>query len=357
LPTERTTPESSDIQQILRAAADAGCQAAVMEATSVAIDLHRVDELEFAAVVFTNLTQDHLDYHKTMENYFAAKRRLFDGSLDTRKAVAVINIDCPYGRRLIDLCASKVMTYGFAGAAQIRVVDYTLSLDGLKLRAETPQGAFEIVSPMVGKPHVYNILAATATALSLGIELPAIQRGIQSLQCVPGRFDRVEWQGDFAVVVDYAHTDDALRNVLETAREVARGRVICVFGCGGDKDRGKRPLMGEAAARNSDLVIATSDNPRSEDPEQIINEAEVGLKRIGAPYFKVADRAQAIDFAINEAKPGDLVVIAGKGHENYQIFKDRTIHFDDKEVASAALAARFNRAQQNNSQGVGHQSK
>lgn len=334
---ERTTPESSDIQRLLREAVDAGCRAAVMEVSSHAIDLHRADALDFSAVAFTNLTQDHLDYHKTMDNYFAVKRRLFDGSLGTERATAAINIDCPYGRQLANLFAGRVITYGFAPEARVRVRNYSLSLDGLKLAASTPAGDLEIASRLVGKPHVYNILTATAIGLALDIDLAVIARGIESLGCVPGRFDRVECDAEFAVVVDYAHTDDALRNVLETAREVARGRVICVFGCGGDKDRTKRPLMGEAAARYSDLVIVTSDNPRSEDPDQIINEAEVGLQRVGTPYHKITDRREAIAFAIDQARAGDLIVIAGKGHENYQILKDRTIHFDDKEVAREIL--------------------
>ncbi|MEW6730670.1 MAG: UDP-N-acetylmuramoyl-L-alanyl-D-glutamate--2,6-diaminopimelate ligase [Acidobacteriota bacterium] len=337
---ERTTPEASDIQRMLRTAVDAGCRGAVMEVSSHAIDLQRIAGLDFSTVVFTNLTQDHLDYHKTMENYFAVKRRLFDGSLGTERATAAINIDCPYGRQLIKSFAGLVITYGFSSQASVYVENYHLSLNGLNLTVQTPAGRLNISSSLVGKPHIYNILAATAAALSLDIELTTIARGIASLSCVPGRFDRVPCQEDFAVVVDYAHTDDALRNVLETAREVTRGRVICVFGCGGDKDRSKRPLMGEAAARYSDLVIATSDNPRSEDPDQIIAEAEIGLQRIGKPYHKISDRREAIHFAIAQAQPNDLVVIAGKGHENYQILRDRTIHFDDKEVAYEALQAR-----------------
>jgi UDP-N-acetylmuramyl-tripeptide synthetase len=337
---ERTTPEGSDIQKSLRAALDAGCRAAVMEVSSHAIDLNRVDDLEFSCVVFTNLTQDHLDYHKTIENYFGVKRRLFDGSLRTERAAAAINTDCPYGRQLAGIFAGPVFTYGFKDDASVRVRDFELSFSGLKLRADTPSGSLDIASPLVGKPHVYNILAATAAALSLGIDLGAVARGVESLERVPGRFDRVACNEDFAVVVDYAHTDDALKNVLETAREVTRGRVICVFGCGGDKDRTKRPLMGEAAARHSDLVIITSDNPRSEEPDRIIDEAEVGVKRIGRPYQRITDRREAIHSAISQARSGDLIVIAGKGHEDYQILKDRTVHFDDKEVAGEALLAR-----------------
>jgi UDP-N-acetylmuramoyl-L-alanyl-D-glutamate--2,6-diaminopimelate ligase len=344
-PAERTTPEGSEIQRVLRSAVDAGCKFAAMEVSSHAIDLHRVDDLRFASVVFTNLTQDHLDYHKTMENYFAVKRRLFDGSLDTAMAAAVINIDSSYGQKLFDIFSGPVFTYGFSSDANVRVLEHDISFNGLKLRVDTPQGPLDLVSSLVGKPHIYNILAATATALSLDIDMPSIARGIAALECVPGRFDRVACDEDFAVVVDYAHTDDALRNVLETAREVARGRVICLFGCGGDKDRTKRPLMGEAAARLSDLVIITSDNPRSEDPDRIIDEAEVGVKRVGTPYHRITDRREAINFAISQARTGDLIVVAGKGHENYQILKDRTIHFDDKEVVGEALKEKTTKTQ------------
>ncbi len=334
---ERTTPEASDTQKMLRRAVEIGCKAAVMEVSSQAIDLKRANDLQFAAVVFTNLTQDHLDYHQTMENYFATKTKLFDGSLDSSQATAIINLDDPYGQRLTSIFAAKQITYGFSEACEVQTVDFKLSLQGIKASIKTPSGMLHLNSRLVGKPHIYNIMAAVATAVSLEIDLSTIKQAIEFLPSVNGRFDRVECDKDFAVVVDYAHTDDALAKVLETARQVATGRVICLFGCGGDRDRAKRPLMGKAAAEGSDLVIITSDNPRSEDPEQISLDAEMGLKELGTPYFKITDRREAINFAINQAKSGDLVVLAGKGHENYQILKDKKIHFDDKEVALEAL--------------------
>lgn len=340
IPAERTTPEASDTQRLLKKAVEVGCKAAVMEASSQAIDLKRVNDLDFAAVVFTNLTQDHLDYHKTMESYFAAKCKLFDGTLNTSNATAIINIDDPYGEKLLDIFAGSKITYGFKTSAQVHPLEHKLSLQGIALAVETPKGILQLASCLVGRPHIYNIMAAIATAVSLDIDLETIKKAIESLPGVAGRFDRVESDADFAIVVDYAHTDDALIKVLETARQVTTGQVICLFGCGGDKDRTKRPLMGKAAAEGSDIVIITSDNPRSEDPEQIISDAEEGLKATGKPYFKIPDRREAIFFAISQAKAGDIVVLAGKGHENYQILKDKTIHFDDKEVAKEALETR-----------------
>lgn len=336
--SERTTPEAPDIQRLLRRAVDRGCTAAAMEVSSHAIDLHRADALEFSSVVFTNLTQDHLDYHGTMEAYYKVKRRLFDGTLHTTKATAAINIDCPYGRQLVREAACPVLTYGLE-TGEVRALRYDLSIDGLAIEAVVPGTEFSLRSRMVGRPHVYNILAAVASAFSLGISVDQIVAGVEALKCVPGRFDRVPFDGDFAVVVDYAHTDDALTNVLATAREVATGRVICLFGCGGDRDPLKRPKMGEAAARGSDLVILTSDNPRTEDPEQILDQAEVGLKRIGTPYRRVTDRREAIGLAVSLARSGDIVVLAGKGHENYQLINGQKFHFDDKEVAAEALVA------------------
>lgn len=336
----RTTGEASDTQKFLRKAVTAGCRAAAMEVSSHAIDLHRADLLEFDSVVFTNLTQDHLDYHKNMEDYFQVKRRLFDGSLSTEKAKAAINIDCSYGRRLTEVFDGEIFTYGLNREAKVYTTEHKLSLDGLFLKVGTPVGSFEAKSSLVGKPHVYNILAAAASALSLGIELEKIAAGIESLRAVPGRFERVPLEEEFTVVVDYAHTDDALKNVLETARQLVTGRIICLFGCGGDRDKSKRPLMGKAAAEGSDLVIITSDNPRSEDPEQIIDQAEVGVKLGNKNYYKIIDRREAIQFAIDQAKPGDLIVVAGKGHENYQILKNETLHFDDKEVVIEAVRAR-----------------
>ncbi|MCS6883795.1 MAG: UDP-N-acetylmuramoyl-L-alanyl-D-glutamate--2,6-diaminopimelate ligase [Acidobacteriota bacterium] len=336
--SERTTPESTDIQRLLREAVDLGCPAAAMEASSHAIDLHRVDELHFSSVVFTNLTQDHLDYHKTMQAYYEVKRRLFDGTLDVRNAMAAINIDCPYGKRLIGETVCPVISYGI-NSGQVRALGYEMSIEGLWLAVEVMGEQVEIRSKLVGRPNVYNILAAIAATRSIGIDMGKIVKGVESLERVPGRFDRVPFDGDFAVFVDYAHTDDALSNVLATAREVAKGRVICLFGCGGDRDPLKRPKMGKAAALGSDLVILTSDNPRSEDPEKIMDQAEEGLRQVGRPYKRVADRREAIGLAISLARAGDVVVLAGKGHEDYQLIGDKKLHFDDREVAAEYLAA------------------
>jgi UDP-N-acetylmuramyl-tripeptide synthetase len=340
-----TTPEASDVQRFLRRAVDAGCRVAVMESSSQALDLRRCDALNVSVAVFTNLTQDHLDYHGTMENYFDAKLRLFDGRTGARPASSIINLDDEYGVRLareLQSARARVLTYAIKTEADVTARDVEFSLGGNRFELLSPAGARAIRSPLVGQPHVYNVLAASASALALGYSLDVIARAVEVCAGAPGRFERVAHAGDFAVVVDYAHTDDALKNVLRTARAVARegARVITVFGCGGDRDRTKRAPMGEAAAALSDVVVLTSDNPRTEDPKAILRDAEVGLKKVGKPYLKLADRREAIARAITEARSGDVVVIAGKGHETYQITGDRTIHFDDREVAREALAAR-----------------
>jgi UDP-N-acetylmuramoyl-L-alanyl-D-glutamate--2,6-diaminopimelate ligase len=340
---KHTTPEASDIQRFLRRAVNAGCTAAVMECSSQALDLHRCDALTFAVAVFTNLTRDHLDYHKTMADYFAAKRRLFDGRTGTPPKTAVINVDDPYGAELARALADggmKVWRYGVGPRTAVSAHRVEFTLAGMRFSLRTEAGERTVESPLVGAPHIYNILAAVSTGLALGFDLDALTRAIATCTGAPGRFELVEHGGDFAVVVDYAHTDDALRNVLRTARAVARGRVITVFGCGGDRDRTKRAPMGEAAAELSDVVILTSDNPRTEDPERILADVEVGLQTVGKPYQKFIDRRAAIERAIAEARSGDVVLIAGKGHEDYQIIGTQTIHFDDREVARAALTAR-----------------
>jgi len=338
---KNTTPEAADIQRMLARAVAAGCRSAVMEVSSHSIELHRAEALDFHTAVFTNLTRDHLDYHKTMENYFAAKKRLFDGSLGAPRSL-VINVDDEYGRRLLDHAKGEVITYGFAENAEVRTGEFKLSARGTEFTASTPKGQIRIESSLVGRPHVYNLLAGIATGMALGFDPASIARGIAQCQGVAGRFEMVkidsEHQPAFAVVVDYAHTDDALKNVLQTAREVTgEGRVITVFGCGGDRDKSKRAPMGEIAASLSNVSIATSDNPRTEDPQAILADVEVGLKRTGRPYLIITDRREAIFRAIAEAREGDIVVIAGKGHETYQILGERTIHFDDREVAAEAL--------------------
>lgn len=340
---DRTTPEATDMQRLLRQAVEIGCRTAVMECSSQAMDFHRCDELEYAVAVFTNLTRDHLDYHKTMENYWYAKQRLFDGRLGTRPQNSVINVDDPHGVELagkLDREGLRVIRYAVNARADVTAHDAEFSLNGMRFRLATPAGERDFRSPLVGAPHIYNTLAAVASGLALGYNLDVITTALEKCTGAPGRFERVAHDGDFSVVVDYAHSDDALLNVLRTAREVVKGKIITVFGCGGDRDRSKRAPMGEAAGSLSDVVILTSDNPRTEDPEQILSDAEDGIRRTGKPYRKISDRNEAIHEAIAQAHGGDLVLIAGKGHEDYQIIGREVFHFDDKEVARAALAAR-----------------
>lgn len=341
-----TTPEASDIQRMLARAIKAGCRSAVMEVSSHAIELHRADALKFAVAVFTNLTRDHLDYHGTMEHYFEAKEKLFNGSLGSQPGASIINVDDEYGRRLFKSARGDRITYGFGSRTDVGTDDFELSPRGLAFTAATPAGRVEIVSRLVGRPHVYNILAAIATGLALEVSLDLIGRGIAVCPTVAGRFEQVTpaapGECPFTVIVDYAHTDDALKNVLQTARELAgSGRVITVFGCGGDRDRTKRAPMGELAAGLSDLAVVTSDNPRTEDPEAIIADIEAGMKEVARPYVKLTDRREAIFYAIGEAREGDVVLIAGKGHENYQIIGQRRFHFDDHEVAGEAMKERM----------------
>jgi UDP-N-acetylmuramyl-tripeptide synthetase len=336
----RTTPEAPDMQRLLRQAVEIGCQTAVMECSSQAMDFHRCDELDYEVAVYTNLTRDHLDYHKTMENYWYAKQRLFDGRLGSRPKTSVINVDDAHGVELANRLEKeglRVVRYALNSEADVSARDAEFSLNGMRFRLRTPGAELDFHSPLVGPPHVYNTLAAVASGLALGYSLDVITQGLSKCTGAPGRFERVAHEGDFAVVVDYAHSDDALLNVLRTAREVTRGRIITLFGCGGDRDRSKRAPMGEAAGSLSDVVILTSDNPRTEDPDQILGDAEEGIRKTGKPYEKIADRRAAIHHAIEQARTDDLVLIAGKGHEDYQIIGREVFHFDDKEVAREAL--------------------
>lgn len=340
-PAVRTTPEASDTNRFLRAAVDEGCAMAVMEASSQAIDLHRCDWLRFRIAVFTNLTRDHLDYHGTMENYFDAKKKLFDGRLGERPLSSVINIDDEWGLKLADELISngqRVVTFSQNSDADLSAKNIEVSLiRGTSFKLSTPSGELNVTSPLVGKPHVYNMLAATAVALEIGCDLESVRRGLSTCVGAPGRFERVPHDGDFAVVVDYAHTDDALMNTLKTARELTAGRIITVFGCGGDRDKTKRSPMGEVAGELSDIVIITSDNPRNEDPLKIISEIEAGVRSKGADYEIISDRREAIKRAVSSARTDDVVIIAGKGHEAYQIIGGDKFHFDDREVAAEAL--------------------
>lgn len=337
-----TTPGAVELHGLFRRMVDAGHEAAVMEVSSHALALDRTAGCAFGTAVFTNLTQDHLDFHADMEAYFQAKRRLFAGlGPDGR---AIVNLDDGYGTRIMDATTARVWTYALDGPADLRAEDVRISLHGVRFTAQTPVGAIAIRSPLVGRHNVSNILAAVGVGLEQGIALPTIASGIAALAAVPGRFERVEAGQPFTVVVDYAHTEDALFRLLATAEAVKTGRIITVFGCGGDRDRGKRPAMGRVSARYSDIVIVTSDNPRSEDPEAIISEilpgVEAGMREAGRGRSLVhIDRRAAIYEAIRMAKPGDLVLIAGKGHEDYQIIGATTHPFDDRVVAREAMEA------------------
>lgn len=339
----RTTPEAPELQSWLRDMVTAGCRSCAMEVSSHALTLRRVDGMTFAAAVFTNLTRDHLDFHPDMEAYFQAKRQLFD--MLSGEAPGVINLDDPRGASLAGAVARPV-TYAVNRQADVTTGPLSFSINGLTLDIRTPCGPLHVQSSLVGRPNVYNILAAVATATALDVPRGAIEAGIRSLSGVPGRFQVVSSaKSDVTVVVDYAHTDDALRNLLETARPLTSGRLITVFGCGGDRDRTKRPLMGAVAGRLSEVVVVTSDNPRGEDPQRIIDEIQLGLtadiRRDGAPVcLTIIDRREAIEKVVELARPGDLVLIAGKGHEHYQAIGDRVLPFDDVAVAREALGRR-----------------
>jgi UDP-N-acetylmuramoyl-L-alanyl-D-glutamate--2,6-diaminopimelate ligase len=342
LPSPHTTPESRDLLQLFREGVDAGATEAVMEVSSHALAQGRVYALPFDVAIFTNLTRDHLDFHGTMENYFAAKRRLFDGSLLQPPRVAVVNIEDPYGA-LLALTAreagSEILSYGLS-TGEFRADNIHMAASGMQFTMQTPAGCTPIQTRLTGKVNVYNLLAASAAAFVRGLSLDKIRTGVSSLSCVPGRFQTVDAGQDFTVAVDYAHTDDALRNLTALAREFVTatgGKVITLFGCGGDRDKTKRPLMGRAAGEGSDFVVLTSDNPRSEDPEAILRDALLGLEVTGTKYVTEIDRSRAIRLAIEIAHPGDIVLIAGKGHEKTQTLKHETIPFDDAEIAASIL--------------------
>ncbi len=339
-PAPNTTPESLDLQDFFAEIRDAGGRYAVLEASSHALVMDRLWGCHFQAAVFTNLTREHMDFHKNFENYFAAKRRLFEGTGAGAPEVGVLNADDPYSARLIGL-AKNTVSYGIENPADISLKKFQLAFSGLTFTAQTPNGKLQIQSPLVGRINVYNILAAIGAAQAAGMSNETIERGIRQLQNVPGRFQRVDLGQPFLVIVDFAHTDDALENLIKTARELnPKGRVITLFGCGGGKDRTKRPVMGEAAGRLSDLTILTNDNPRQEDPLKIISDIMVGLQKSNGKYVIEQDREKAIGTAFDEARAGDLVLLAGKGHEDYQILADKTLPWDDRRVAQQELRKR-----------------
>jgi UDP-N-acetylmuramoyl-L-alanyl-D-glutamate--2,6-diaminopimelate ligase len=335
-----TTPEASDTLRVFADGVKVGATEAVMEMSSHALEQERVWGLPVDVAMFTNLTQDHLDYHGTMEKYFAAKVRLFEGVGAPPPRVAVINGDDAYGAQLIAAAARPdVMRYG-VGRGEYRAEDVVLRAGETRFLFRTPNGDAPIRSPLTGRVNVYNLLAASCAALARGLTLDEVVARAAAGAQVPGRFEVVPSSNDVTVVVDYAHTDDALRNLISLARELVKergGRVITLFGCGGDRDRTKRPRMGNAAGERSDLVVLTSDNPRSEEPMAIIDEALMGVRETGTDCVVEADRAGAIAIAIRAARPGDIVLIAGKGHEKVQILKDRTVPFDDVAVAAEVL--------------------
>lgn len=345
LPVGRTTPESADLQEILANMVSEGCTAASMEVSSHALALHRVDACDFDVAVFTNLSQDHLDFHTTLEDYFEEKQKLFltraSGGLGALSAA--INIDDPYGKILAQSGEGETLTYGVEEPADLRGEIIEPGLKRSVIRVSLGVWRREEYTSLTGNFNLYNILAALAASILLGLDPDRSLEAISGHPGVPGRFQSLEEGQDFAVIIDYAHTPDSLRRVLEAAREIAQKRVIVVFGCGGDRDRGKRAIMGAIAARLSDISVITSDNPRTEDPLAILREIEEGARSTSgsAVYQIIGNRRTAIDTAIHEAASGDIVVIAGKGHEKYQIFADRTIPFDDAVEARAALHRRL----------------
>jgi UDP-N-acetylmuramoyl-L-alanyl-D-glutamate--2,6-diaminopimelate ligase len=338
-----TTPGAIELQSLLARMRDAGLDSVVMEVSSHALALDRTAGCEFDVAIFTNLTQDHLDFHGTMEEYFKAKLRLFTGlnaSVKPHPKRAIVNVDDPRGHLVCGASPVPVWTYSVERESDIRAEDVSLSLSGTSFTAATPAGRFPVSSRLVGEHNVYNVLAAIGVGLHEGLAPETIREGIRSVTNVPGRFERVEAGQDFTVIVDYAHTDDALVRLLSTAQALKTGRIITVFGCGGDRDRGKRPKMGRAAAERSDLLILTSDNPRTEDPLAILREIEAGVRQAAEPrvrYLIIPDRRAAIEAAMSAARTGDMVVIAGKGHEDYQIVGSVKSPFDDRHVAREAI--------------------
>jgi UDP-N-acetylmuramoyl-L-alanyl-D-glutamate--2,6-diaminopimelate ligase len=346
LPAPHTTPESLELNRLLSEGLREGVTDAVMEVSSHALEQQRIFGIPFDVAVFTNLTRDHLDYHGSMEEYFRAKQVLFEGCGTDPPRAAVLNTDDEYGRQLLKLCSKKsavVLSYGLS-SGDFHAESIEITPRGTRFQMVTPSGKIAMWTPLIGNVNVYNVLAASAAGYARNCPAEAIARGIFNLASVPGRFERVDCGQPFTVVVDYAHTDDALRNLTALARDFVtraglKGKVISLFGCGGDRDRTKRPLMGEAAAKGSDFVVLTSDNPRSEDPLAIMNDAVIGLQKSGAKYFMEPDRRKAIAFALQQATPGDIVLLAGKGHEKVQVTKEGSIPFDDVEVAREDLKA------------------
>jgi len=328
---KHTTPEASDLQKMLRQMVDGGATHCIMEVSSHALELKRVIGIEFDVVIFTNLSGEHLDYHKNMDSYFEAKKKLFDAGPNHR--TAIINTDDDWGEKLIADIPIEFLSVGLHSSAMVYAEKFEFDENGTRLTAKFPSGKMTILSHLLGKPNVYNTLSALAASLALNIQKDAIQQGIAALQGVPGRFERIQNSLGIQIYVDYAHTDDALKNLLETAQDLTQERIILVFGAGGDRDKTKRPRMGAIAGKLADLTILTSDNPRTESPTAIISEVEEGLRTTGSKkYIILPDRKEAIKKALSLARKNDIILIAGKGHEDYQILGDKTIPFSDKVV-------------------------
>ncbi|MGB9802552.1 UDP-N-acetylmuramoyl-L-alanyl-D-glutamate--2,6-diaminopimelate ligase [Desulfofundulus sp.] len=346
LPVVHTTPESLDLQKLLAEMVAEQVTVAVMEVSSHALALKRVAGCSFDAGVFTNITQDHLDFHRDMDDYLAAKTILFrELGKDDKPAVAIINVDDSRAKKIVAATSVPVFTYGLSLKAQVKARDVKVTPRGASFTVISPWGKRPVNLKLTGYFNVYNALAAVTAAVAAGIPLSLAVEALESVEGVPGRFELVDRGQDFTVVVDYAHTPDGLKNILTTARAITPGRLITVFGCGGDRDTSKRPLMGEIAARLSDLAVITSDNPRTEDPGRIIAQVEEGVRRVRSDYRVVPDRREAIRFALGVAAPGDTVIIAGKGHENYQIIGTTRYPFDDRIEASKALDEILNRGE------------
>jgi UDP-N-acetylmuramoyl-L-alanyl-D-glutamate--2,6-diaminopimelate ligase len=340
-----TTPGAVELQNLLGNMVEAGVDTAILEVSSHALSLDRVAGCDFDVVVFTNLTQDHLDFHTDMDEYFHSKLRLFTEYVeDQHKSVpkrAIVNLDDERGVQIIQQTSIPVWTYGIQAESDIRASDIQLFMKGTTFKVRTPHGPLSIRSRLVGEHNVYNILAAIGVGLQFGMAPSAIESALQSVENVPGRFEQVDDGQDFSVVVDYAHTEDALLRLLAAANSVKKGRIITVFGCGGDRDPGKRPKMGQAAVQHSDMVFLTSDNPRTEDPLRILHDIEAGILDLPSEarceYHVIPGRREAIERAITTARPEDLVLIAGKGHEDYQLVGTRRLDFDDRQIAREAI--------------------
>jgi len=333
IPSKNTTPGPVELESMLADMLNQGANYAVMEVSSHALDQNRAEGINFHSAIFTNLTQDHLDYHKTLENYFQTKSKLFRDI--NSKSFAVINNDNEYGRKLKELTPAQIVTYGIDNQADITASDIKLALAHTEFSLITRKDKIKLKTRLIGRYNIYNILATVAWGLKEGLDLSIIKSTIENFSLVPGRLERINFAGNFAVFVDYAHTEDALENVIESLRQLTKNRVIVVFGCGGERDKTKRPKMGYCVTELADYAIITNDNPRSEDPKKIIDNIERGIKKDN--YLVIPERFQAIKKSLSMAKSGDILLIAGKGHENYQILKDKVMPFDDREVVRECL--------------------